>query len=452
MELKNYKGTRDWLSEDAVLRSWIVETIREVFQLYGFEPLETPVIELKSVLFGKGGNETNRLIYSFWKGRDAIGLRFDHTVPLARVVGQHSADLTLPYRRYAIGPVFRADKPQAGRYRQFTQCDFDLVGSGNPLADAEVIAINCTTLARLGFTNQFKVHVFDRRALNGMAAAIGAKTKPQMLAVLRAWDKMGKVTREQLTREVGKAKVDKKAFNYYTDQLVEIANSNLTNERVLKKVEEVFPKNENLSEGLEVLRQILGYLEGFAIPANRVRIDPTLARGLDYYTGPIFETIIEESGIGSVTGGGRFDNLIEDLGGPSLQATGSSFGLERLVEVVRKLNIAPESKTSTQVFVPTFDPRNKDLVEYAVAIASDARHAGVNTELYVGSESIGKQLQVADRRGAQIAAFAGPDERSGNKVVLKLLRLGSASSKDKTVNQKVVSREEFVRELQKLLA
>lgn len=426
-----------------------------MFELFGFEPLETPIIELKETLFGKGGDETNRLIYAFSKGPDDIGLRFDHTVPLARVVAQHLGEITIPYRRYAIGPVFRADKPQKGRYRQFWQCDFDMVGTRSPVADAEVIALSYTTLTRLGFTDQFVTDVFDRRALNGMAQVIGALTKEQSFAVLRGWDKLAKVPREKIGAEVEVAGVDREVFNRYTDELLAIANSSVANDRVIDCLAELFPNNQLATEGFQGLREILRYLAAYGVPEKRVRINPTLARGLDYYTGPIFETVVEEAGVGSVTGGGRFDNLIEDLGGPSIPATGSSFGLERLVEVLRILNIAQPEKTPVQVFVASFDTRSTELVEHAVTIATELRHSGIRTELFMGEGTLGKQLQVADRRGAPYAVFAGPDEMAQKAVVIKNLRtelVNGDKVKMKTANQRLVPRRELAAELRRLIA
>lgn len=455
MEPRNYKGTRDWMSEEASLRSQVVTTLREVFELFGFEPLETPAVELRETLLGKGGEETNRLIYLFQKGRDKIGLRFDHTVPLARVIAQHDRELIFPYRRYAIGPVWRADKPQKGRYRQFTQCDFDTAGTDNPLADAEVIALTYTALRRLGFTDQFVTHIFDRRALNGMTRTLGAKTKEQALAVLRAWDKLTKASRAKIEEEVGEVGVDKEAFNRYTDTLTHLTeSSSLSNRAVLAEVRRVFPEDQGLDEGIRVLEGILDNLERFGVPDSHIHINPTLARGLEYYTGPIFETVVEQAGIGSITGGGRFDNLIEDLGGPSIPATGSSFGLERVIKVMQTLGIAKSEKTPIQIFVATFDPRNSELVANAVKIASQLRGAGLNTELYLGTDSIGKQLQVANRRGIPLAVLAGPEETEGNVVTIKDLRIniGVTGGKDKGANQRQVPQERLVAELKEQLA
>lgn len=444
---QNYKGTRDWLAQDACVRQFVISTLTSVFELFGFEPLETPVVELKRTLQGKYGEEGDNLTYYFSKGMDDIGLRYDHTVPLARVVAQHINKLVLPYRRYAIGPVFRADKPQKGRYRQFTQCDFDVVGSANPIADAEVVAINYTALRWLGFS-RFVVEVCDRRLLDGMAQEIGATTREQILAVLRSWDKIEKTPRSQIAEEltaVGAADLVIR-FNAVTDKLLQL------NPRApLEELCRLFPRSDAVKTSVQVLEKLVNSLERFGVPLGFYRISPTLARGLDYYTGPIFETVISDAGIGSVTGGGRFDNLIQALGGPSLPATGSSFGLERVVTVMETLGISPGGKTKTQVFVATFDSKSDELTQYAIGLGTMLRENGWKTEVYCGSGSIGAQLRLADRRGIPIAVFAGPDELARDRVIVKnLTQAMSGQGKVAEANQVECSRETLIPTIEKL--
>jgi len=314
---RNYRGTRDWLGSEVYLRQEVINTLREVFEEFGFEPLETPEIELQEVLLGKYGPEGDELSYYFKKGDDWLGLRYDHTVPLARVVAQHEKELVFPYKRYAIGPVFRADEPQAGRYRRFIQCDFDIVGVAEPIADAEIVVLTYTALRRLGF-DKFEIQLNDRRLLNGIAKASGAERKELTLAFLRSWDKLEKVSREQISREL---------------------------------------KEKGASPEL-------------------------ISR---------FFTVIKEAGIGSITGGGRYDNLIEALGGPSLPATGSSFGLERIILVMKK----------------------------AIQFAGALRQEGIKTELSMVKGLIGRQLRIADRHGIPVAVFAGPKEVKKGTVIVK---------------------------------
>jgi len=444
---RNYRGTRDWRAGEVMLRQNIINVATKVFQEFGFEALETPVIELREILQGKYGEEGNSLTYFFRKSGEEIGLRYDHTVPLARVVAQYGNELVMPYRRYAIGPVFRADTPQKGRYRQFTQLDYDVIGVSSPIADAEVVTISYTVLSRLGFTD-FEIQIFDRNLLNGMAQFIGASTKDEILAVLRSWDKIEKASREQIAEELDKAGCSIaliQKFNKVTDSLL---NLNESNEKTLAKLGEIFLGQQNAEKGIDTLTKIIAYLSGFGVPSEACRINPTLARGLDYYTGPIFETIVKKAGVGSITGGGRFDNLIETLGGPSIPGTGSSFGLERLISVMETLGIATSSNTSVQVFVTVFDPKNQRFVEKSLSVATILRKLGYNTEIYMDNGRLGKQFQLADSRGASLVIVIGPDEIEKGLLTIKDLRTGKGGSK---TNQIQVPESTFTQKVGELL-
>lgn len=444
---RNYRGTKDWRAGEVISRQRIINAATKVFQEFGFEALETPVIELREILQGKYGEEGNSLTYFFRKSGEEIGLRYDHTVPLARVVAQYGNELVMPYRRYAIGPVFRADTPQKGRYRQFTQLDYDVIGVSSPIADAEIVAVSYTVLSRLGFT-EFEIQIFDRNLLNGMAQFIGASTKDEILAVLRSWDKIEKASREQIAGELDTAGcpgslIEK--FNRVTDLLLKL---NEGNEKTLAKLTEMFKGQSNAEKGIDTLRKMVSYLEGFGVPAEACRINPTLARGLDYYTGPIFETIVKKAGVGSITGGGRFDNLIETLGGPSIPGTGSSFGLERLISVMETLGIASSDKSTVQVFVTVFDPNDQKFVERSVITATVLRKLGYNTEIYMDNGRLGKQFQLADARGASLVIVIGPDEIEKGFLTIKDLRTGKGGSK---TNQIQVPESTFIQKVGELL-
>jgi histidyl-tRNA synthetase len=446
---RNYRGTRDWLGGEVYLRQQVIDTLREVFEEFGFEPLETPEIELYEVLAGKYGEEAQPLVYNFRKGDDWIGLRYDHTVPLARVVAQYEKELVYPYRRYVIGPVFRADEPQAGRYRRFIQCDFDIVGVAEPIADAEVVILTYTALRRLGF-EKFEIQICDRRLLNGIAKASGAQTKDLILAFLRSWDKLERVSREKISQELkekGATPELIKRFFEITDQLL-----GLEKENILDELSRLFPNQPEVAQGINVLEKLLYYVANSGVPSQFYRVNPCLARGLDYYTGPIFETVIKEAKIGSITGGGRFDNLIATLGGPNLPATGSSFGLERIISVMEKLGIAKIKKTNTQVFVAVFDPESAESMKKAIQFASILRQEGIKTELSMEKGSIGKQLRVADRRGIPVAIFAGPKEMKKGKVIVKDLTTPlTEEKKDIWANQWEVSEADLVKKVKELL-
>lgn len=447
---RNYRGTQDWLAEDVILRQQVIGVLRRTFEEFGFEPLETPEIELRSVLKGKYGEEGDRLTYFFQKGKAEIGLRYDHTVPLARVVSQHEDKLVLPYRRYTIGPVFRADKPQKGRLRQFTQCDFDIVGAASPIADAEVVVLTYTALKRLGF-DQFEVQVCDLRLLNGMARAIGADTPELVLAFLRGWDKIERAKKQQISEELKKAGASPKLTSKFLQTTDQLRNIKGDGYKVVKEIRRLFPRQPLVKQGTEVLEKMLGYIANFGVPDRFYRVNPCLARGLTYYTGPIFETVVKKGRVGSITGGGRFDDLIETLGGPSLPATGSSFGLERITSVMDKLGIVKPKKTATQVFVATFNPKSRELVENAIELVTQLRSHDINAELYMGKDSIGKQLQLADRRGVPIAIFAGSNELKRGIVTIKDLTAPMVK-KDKLANQWEVPRGKLIEEVRRLLS
>ena len=447
---RNYKGTCDWLGNEAYLRQWVMGVLREVFESFGFEPLETPEIELKEVLAGKYGTEGDQLSYYFSKGKDSIGLRYDHTVPLARVVTQYEENLIFPYRRYAMGPVFRADEPQKGRYRRFIQCDFDVIGVSDPIADAEVVALTYTALKRLGFEN-FEIQICDRRLLSGMAKACGADTEEMVMAFMRGWDKLDRIEREQIGEELKEkgASVELIArFSETTDKLL-----SLEKEDIIDKLRQLFPNQPLVTQGTETLEKLMLYLEKLNVPPQFYRVNPCLARGLAYYTGPIFETVIKDSGIGSITGGGRFDDLIKTLGGPDLPATGSSFGLERIVSVMKTLGIAKQQETATNVFVGVFDQSSPDLVAKAIQMAAQLRANKIPTELSMIGGSIGKQLRVADRRKIPIAVFAGPEELKSKTIVVKDLSVPlTKNGKDKWINQWRVPEEELVKKVKELIS
>lgn len=440
IEARNYRGTKDYLGREADLRGIVTGKMVDVFQRFGFEPLETPVIELRDTLLGKYGEEGNNLTYFFRKGGDEIGLRYDHTVPLARVVAQHLNEIVLPYRRYAVGPVFRADTPQKGRFRQFSQCDFDIIGVSSPIADAEVVAITYGVLKELGF-NDFEIQICDRRLLDGMAKAVGAESRDQVFSVLRSWDKIEKASRDQISQELSEAGNPKEViekFNELTNKLLQIEGTD--NHQVIDQLRNLLPKRTGIVFGIKALSEMVDYLEAFGVPNTSFRINPTLARGLDYYTGPIFETVVKQAGVGSITGGGRFDNLIKTLGGPDTPGTGSSFGLERIIAVMDQLGITPKDSQLTEVFVTVFNPQDSNSTMQSVKLVSLVRSWGFKAEMYMGDGKIGKQFQLADRRNCNLVLVVGPDEEKQGLVTVKNLKESKGGEK---TNQAQIENQEL---------
>ncbi len=441
VEATNYRGTADWRGQDARIRRVVTDIFSSTLETYGFEPLETPIIEYASVLDGKGGDESNTSIYRFQRGSDKLGLRFDQTVPLARVATQYTNELSLPYKRYAIGPVFRADKPQKGRFRQFTQMDFDTLGCSNIIADAEILTILTDVGQKFRFPD-FVVRFSDRSLLTGMAQVVGAKTEDQALTAIRGWDKISKVGRKQVTSEVRQVGLNPNTFNDLTDRLTDLSGSN---RQVLNQLRRILPQgNTNIDTGISRLESLVSATEYSQIPEGLCTIDPLLARGLDYYTGPIFEVEASRQ-IGSVAGGGRFDNLIEALGGPSIPATGASFGLERVVTIMTDLQVLPRNTGGIDVYVTVF---NDQLLPKSLQIASQLRKQGINVELDMSGDKLGKQFKLADTRQARLAIVIGPDEAKSSQVSVKNLDIARGGTKS---NQFSVDESDLVDQVRKLL-
>jgi histidyl-tRNA synthetase len=448
-KVQTYTGTRDYSGDDARWRVWVIEQIRFSFAAFGFEPLETPAIETERTLMDKYGEEGNRNIFRLrLNPPDAAGLRYDHTVPLARFMAMVGTSITRPYRRYAIGPVFRHESTQRGRLRQFTQCDFDTVGSTSLVIDAEVVAMNYTVLTKLGFKGNFVVRINDRRLLNAMASEMGFTQPEQVLALFRGWDKLEKADRATVQQELEAIKVSPALvarFSEVTDKL--LALSEKSSREILEGLRKEF-KSPEVKTAVDLVEQLVGYISAMGVPDDCFQVWPLLARGLDYYTGPIFETVVLTSGIGSVTGGGRFDNLIETLGGPSMPASGSSFGLERLMEVMDQIGLKPGSSQTTQVFVTLFDMKDMALCQKSFELAATLRAAGFNVEVFTGEQSrIGKQLDVANRKKIPLVLILGSNELREGKVNIKDLR------EDKRIpeGQMTVSWEDVTKQVSKLL-
>jgi histidyl-tRNA synthetase len=406
------KGFRDFLPDEMRVRNFVLDTIRSVFEQFGFEPLETPSLEYASTLLGKYGEEADRLVYTFKdRGDREVGLIYDLTVPVSRVLATYRNEFPLPFKRYQIQRVWRAEKPQKGRFREFVQCDFDIFGVDSPLADAEIVAVIYKVLKKLGFDN-FLIRLNSRPLLFSVLEERGITEKNQQLEVLRAIDKLDKIPEEKLIEEL-------------VEKGLVYSNSG----RLLSKLSSISP-DENI-------RRILNYLRAMGLEEKYYRFDPTLIRGLDYYTGPIFEAVVGDSK-NSVAGGGRYDNLIEQLGGPSIPATGASLGLDRICELVKEKNLARNDlKPATQVLVTIFD---ESLVDESLKLTTILQSMDINTEIYpeLGAK-LEKQIKYADRKGIPYVAILGPDE----------VRNGTVTVKDMSgVKQESIKREKIASKFQ----
>ncbi len=411
------KGMRDFLPAEMIKREYVFTIVREVFHLFGFEPLQTPVLELHETLMGKYGEDAQKLIFNAQHpgGKEELSLRYDLTVPLARVVAQYPNDITIPFRRYQLSPVWRAERQQRGRYREFYQCDADIVGVAGMSADAEILSLITTVLTRLGFP-QFVVKINNRKLLT--AIGIYAGVEGEMLAELyRSIDKFDKVGAEGVREELIKRGLPDEV----TERIIRLVTVQLPGLERLDYLDEVLGSVPEAALALRELRDLSDHLTAANVSPAGYEFDFTMVRGLSYYTGPIFETIITEPNLGSVTGGGRYDELIGLFRGESLPTTGTSLGIERIIDVMDLLNLYPAGigGTVVEAMVTVF---GEDTRIAATTLTAELRAAGVRTELYMQDKNVGKQLNYADKKGIPVVVLFGADEIAAGTVKLKRLR------------------------------
>lgn len=416
------RGTRDFGPEKMVKRNYIFDSIKSVFQRFGFQPLETPSMENLSVLMGKYGDEGDQLLFKILNSGNFSekiaqadldegykklthkisekGLRYDLTVPFARYVVMNRGTLPLPFKRYQIQPVWRADRPQKGRYREFYQCDADVVGTDSLICEAEIILMIHEVMKKLGINFNLKVN--NRKILTGLSEAIGASGQEGTLAV--AIDKLDKIGKEKVLEELAEKGFSEAALASL-EPVFEIGGSN--QEKFLK-LEELLVNSEIGQKGIQELKQVWGYIGAFGLSDNNIELDITLARGLSYYTGAIFEVKALDVQIGSITGGGRYDNLTGTFGVPGLSGVGISFGVDRIFDVLEELNLFPENQdVTTQLLFTHF---GVDEQNYSLPLLQKARLAGINAEVYPDNAKIKKQLDYADRKKVPFVCIIGSEE------------------------------------------
>ncbi len=416
---RTLKGFRDYLPQAAGPREWLVDQARRVYRSFGFCPIDTPALEYTEILLGKGGDESDKLMYRFVDhgGRD-VALRFDLTVPFARYVAQHSGKLGMPFKRYHIGSVWRGENTGRGRYREFTQCDFDIIGSESVLTDVECACVIHTLFAALGL-EEVTVRVNNRKILSGMLERLdlGHAAVP----VLRALDKLAKIGPEKVTEELVAS------AGTTPDQAREILTMAALgggNEAVLAALEPLVGESELGRQGLTEMQEVLAGATAGGVPEGRLVLDVSIARGLDYYTGTIFETFIDElPGIGSCCSGGRYDDLASLYTKERLPGVGASLGLDRLLAALEELGRLEGRAAPAPVFIPLFE------AEYTadyLALAARLRGAGIGVELYPEPRKLGAQLKYADRRGHALAVVVGGREWQAGTCQLKDLATGSS--------------------------
>lgn len=430
------KGTRDFSPVEMAKRNYIFNTIREVYALYGFQQIETPSMENLSTLMGKYGEEGDKLLFKiqnsgdYFKGltdeellsRQAAklaskfcekGLRYDLTVPFARYVVMHREELALPFKRYQIQPVWRADRPQKGRYREFYQCDADVVGSDSLLNEVELMQIVDTVFSRFGIRVSIKIN--NRKILSGIAEIIGEADK--IVDITVAIDKLDKIGLDNVNAELASKGISQQAI----DMLQPIILLSGTNAEKLATLKEVLAGSETGLKGVEECEFIIRTLDTLGLK-NEVELDLTLARGLNYYTGAIFEVKALDVQIGSITGGGRYDNLTGIFGMPGISGVGISFGADRIFDVLNQLDLYPkEAVTGTRLLFVNFGERE---MAYCLPLLANLRDAGISAEIYPDSTKMKKQMAYANAKSVPFVAIVGENEMAEGKVMLKNMTTG----------------------------
>ena len=399
-------------------RERLIDTARQVYRSYGFSPIDTPALEYLEILSGKGGEETDKQLYKFKDhgGRD-VGLRFDLTVPLARFAAQHINELGTPLKRYHIATVWRGENTQRGRYREFMQCDFDTIGTRSIAADIETALVIHDLLRAIGFKD-FTIRLNNRMLLTGLLEELDLADRA--VAVLRVLDKLAKIgpdaVADELISVAGTTLEQAK-------QILRLSEITGSNDEILRQAELLISASQSAKEGVAKLREVLAAVAAAGVSESCVRLDVSIARGLDYYTGTVFETYLNMlPGIGSVCSGGRYDNLAEQFTAQELPGVGASLGLDRLLSAMEELGMIEKVATPAPVFIPFFDPTR--LHDY-LKLASALRAAGIGVEVFVEPKKLGQQLKYADRRGFRIALIAGADEFASGVYQVKDLQKGT---------------------------
>ncbi len=422
---RTLKGFRDSLPEAAMARDAMIATAIEVYRAYGFGPIDTPVLEYTEILLGKGGTETDKQMYRFEDagGRD-VAMRFDLTVPFARFAAEHIGRLGVPFKRYHVGPVWRGENTQRGRYREFLQCDFDTIGTEGSLADIETVLVVHDIFVALGF-ERFTVRVNDRRVLNGLFDLLGLTEQGAL--VLRAVDKLPKVGAERVAEELS---LVPGAGSAEVDAILGLLGVTGSNREVVTALEPMLAESAEGSQGVEALTQLVEALETLGIGDERVAVDVSIARGLDYYTGMVFETFLNDlPEIGSCCSGGRYDDLASLYTKQRLPGVGGSLGVDRLLDAMDELGMIDSGSAAAPVLVTVFDEEGRlDALELAAGL----RAGGVGAEVYPDIRKLGAQLKYGDRRGHRVALIAGPDERAAASVQVKDLSTGTAETVPRT--------------------
>ena len=428
---KIMSGFMELLPEDQILFNELVDTIRTSYESFGFLPIDTPILECSEVLLAKAGGETEKQIYRFKKGENDISLRFDLTVPLARYVSMKYNDLVFPFKRYQIGKVYRGERPQKGRYREFYQCDIDVIGENLSLMyDAEILAVIYNTFKKLSF-GEFTIHINNRKLLNGFFESLDLEMKS--IDVLRIIDKIDKIGVSGVKEELSLIPIT----NEKIDKIIEFVSIKGNNTEIINSLQNLEIKNSTFITGLEELQKVIKEVKAFGLEENYYVIDLTIARGLDYYTGTIYETKLNDyPSLGSICSGGRYDNLTDYYTDNALCGVGISIGLTRLFYQLKEAGIIKSSsKTLSKVLIIPFSKENMD---YAIKISSLLRQNKIICDVYYEEKGLKQKLKYANRLGIPYVCIVGEDEEKQNKVTIKNMETGG---------QKTISLEEIISEI-----
>ena len=417
VEPRTLPGFMELLPTEQIKFNSMVDKIRKSYEKFGFLPLDTPIIEMADVLLAKAGGETEKQIYRFNKGETDLALRFDLTVPLAKYVCEYNNDISFPFKRYQIGKVYRGERPQKGRYREFYQCDIDIIGDGNLsiVNDAEIPSVIYTTIKEFGFDN-FTIRINNRKILNGLFAELNLEEKS--VEIMRIIDKLEKIGRDN----VAKCLKDLNVENDKIEKILNFIEIDGTTDEKLQKLENLNFKNELFLEGLNELKEVVKYVRLFGVPDTNFKVDLTIARGLDYYTGTVYETFLNDyRELGSICSGGRYDNLAEFYTDKKMPGVGVSIGLTRLFSKLSELNILKEKEESiSKVLVVSME----DDISRALEVATIIRNEGINTDVYLEEKKIKAKFKYADKLKIPYVVVIGEEEEKNGTVTLKNMATG----------------------------
>lgn len=422
VEPKTLPGFMELLPSDQIEFNSLKEKIRKSYEKFGFLPLDTPIIESSEVLLAKAGGETEKQIYRFNKGDNDLSLRFDLTVPLAKYVAANFGELSFPFRRYQIGKVYRGEKAQAGRFREFYQCDIDIIGDGNLdiMHDAEIPSVIYTTFKSLGFED-FTICINNRKILNGLFKSLDLDEKSS--DILRVIDKIEKIGKENVIKELDEEGIDKAKI----DKIISFIEISGTTDEKLGALKNLGITEAVFLEGVTELEQVIKMIRTYKVPDKNFKVDLTIARGLDYYTGTVYETFLDDyKKLGSVCSGGRYENLAEYYTDKKLPGVGISIGLTRFFYQMKKENILKdEPKSISKILIATM---SNEEIEFAIDTAEELRRAGINVETFFGDKKIKAKFKYADKLRIPYVAVIGEDEVKNKKVSLKNMQTGEQES------------------------